>query len=76
MTSSPATMRAVRLSAPGTMDNLRLTTIPLPPERDGWVWCVPPTTPTHHDLQSAERAPVGVRADSGGALEAVTEGGG
>src|ERR1700742_4316818 len=35
MTSSPATMRAVRLSAPGPVDNLRLP--PLPPERDGWV---------------------------------------
>ena len=37
MTSSPATMRAVRLSAPGPVDNLRLTTLALPPERDGWV---------------------------------------
>src|SRR5215469_13442771 len=37
MTSSTATMRAVRLSAPGPVDNLRLTTLPLPPERDGWV---------------------------------------
>ena len=37
MTSSPATMRAVRLSAPGPVDNLQLTTLPLPPERDGWV---------------------------------------
>ena len=37
MTSSPATMRAVRLSAPGPVDNLRLTTLPLPPARDGWV---------------------------------------
>jgi hypothetical protein len=37
MTSSPATMRAVRLSAPGPVGNLRLTTLPLPPERDGWV---------------------------------------
>ena len=37
MTSSPATMRAVRLSAPGGVQNLRLTTLPLPPERDGWV---------------------------------------
>jgi hypothetical protein len=37
MTSSPVTMRAVRLSAPGPVDNLRLTTLPLPPERDGWV---------------------------------------
>jgi hypothetical protein len=37
MTSSPTTMRAVRLSAPGPVDNLRLTTLPLPPERDDWV---------------------------------------
>jgi NADPH:quinone reductase len=37
MTSSPTAMRAVRLSAPGSVDNLRLTTLPLPPERDGWV---------------------------------------
>ena len=37
MSSSPATMRAVRLSGPGPVDNLRLTTLPLPPERDGWV---------------------------------------
>src|ERR1700723_290351 len=37
MTSSPTTMRAVRLSAPGPVDNLRLTTLALPPERDGWV---------------------------------------
>ena len=37
MTSSPATMRAVRLSAPGPVDNLRLAAVPLPPERDGWV---------------------------------------
>ena len=37
MTSLPTTMRAVRLSAPGPVDNLRLTTLPLPPERDGWV---------------------------------------
>jgi hypothetical protein len=37
MTSPPGTMRAVRLSAPGPVDNLRLTTLPLPPERDGWV---------------------------------------
>ena len=36
-TSSPATMRAVRLSAPGSVDNLRLTTLPLTPGRDGWV---------------------------------------
>src|SRR5262245_19486906 len=35
--SSTTTMRAVRLSGPGPVDNLRLTTIPLPPERDGWV---------------------------------------
>ena len=37
MTSSPATMRAIQLSAPGPVENLRLTTLPLPPERDGWV---------------------------------------
>jgi NADPH:quinone reductase len=37
MTSLAATMRAVRLSAPGPVDNLQLTTLPLPPERDGWV---------------------------------------
>ncbi len=37
MTSSPAAMRAVRLSAPGPVDNLQVTTLPLPPERDGWV---------------------------------------
>jgi len=30
-------MRAVRLSAPGSVDNLRLTTLPLTPGRDGWV---------------------------------------
>src|SRR3954452_15375331 len=36
MTSSPPIMRAVRLSAPGPVENLRLTTLPLPPERDGW----------------------------------------
>jgi hypothetical protein len=30
-------MRAVRLSAPGPAENLRLTTLPLPPEREGWV---------------------------------------
>jgi NADPH:quinone reductase-like Zn-dependent oxidoreductase len=35
MSSSSATMRAVRLSGP--VDNLRLTTLLLPPERDGWV---------------------------------------
>ncbi|WP_326771593.1 hypothetical protein [Streptomyces sp. NBC_01445] len=46
MVSSPATMRAVRLSAPGTVDNLRLTTIPLPPERDGWVLYRQPHRPT------------------------------
>ena len=37
MSSPPTTMRAVRLSGPGPVDNLRLTTLPLPPERDGWV---------------------------------------
>ncbi|ACU75085.1 Alcohol dehydrogenase zinc-binding domain protein [Catenulispora acidiphila DSM 44928] len=37
MTSSPSTMRAVRLSGPGPVDNLELTTVPLPPEKDGWV---------------------------------------
>ena len=37
MSSSPATMRAVRLSGPGPVDNLRLMALPLPPERDGWV---------------------------------------
>lgn len=37
MTSSPTTMRAVQLSAPGPVDNLRLLTLPLPPRRDGWV---------------------------------------
>ena len=37
MSSSPSTMRAVRLSAPGPVDNLRLATLPLPPVRDGWV---------------------------------------
>jgi NADPH2:quinone reductase len=30
-------MRAVRLSAPGPVDNLQLARLPLPPERDGWV---------------------------------------
>jgi NADPH:quinone reductase-like Zn-dependent oxidoreductase len=30
-------MRAVQLSAPGPVGNLRLTTLRLPPERDGWV---------------------------------------
>ena len=33
----PTTMRAVRLSGPGSVANLQLTTLPLPPERDGWV---------------------------------------
>lgn len=37
MTSSPSSMRAVRLPAPGPVDNLRVVTLPLPPERDGWV---------------------------------------
>ncbi len=37
MTSSPITMRAVQLSAPGPVENLRLITLPLPAERDGWV---------------------------------------
>jgi NADPH:quinone reductase-like Zn-dependent oxidoreductase len=37
VTTSRAAMRAVRLSAAGRVDNLRLTTLPLPPERDGWV---------------------------------------
>ena len=37
MTSSPTTMRAVLLAAPGPVDNLRVTMLPLPPERDGWV---------------------------------------
>ncbi|MFE9102468.1 zinc-binding dehydrogenase [Actinomadura geliboluensis] len=37
MTSSPSIMRVVRLSAPGPVDNLRVVTLPLPPERDGWV---------------------------------------
>lgn len=37
MTSSPTTMRAVRLSAPGPVSHLRLTTLPLPPRKDGWV---------------------------------------
>jgi NADPH:quinone reductase-like Zn-dependent oxidoreductase len=37
MTSSPATMRAVQLSATGPVDNLRLTRLPFPSERDGWV---------------------------------------
>jgi NADPH:quinone reductase len=30
-------MRAVRLSGAGPVGNLRLTTLSLPPERDGWV---------------------------------------
>ena len=34
---SPTTMRAIRLSAPGPADHLRLTTLPIPPARDGWV---------------------------------------
>jgi NADPH:quinone reductase-like Zn-dependent oxidoreductase len=37
MSSSPATIRAVRLSGPRPVDNLRLATLPVPPERDGWV---------------------------------------
>src|SRR3954454_18156136 len=37
MSSPPTTMRAVRLSAPGPVENLRLTTLSLPPERDDWV---------------------------------------
>lgn len=37
MSSPPATMRAVRLSGPGPVGNLRLATLPIPPERDGWV---------------------------------------
>jgi len=37
VTTAPATMRAVQLSAPGPVGNLRLVTLPLPPERDGWV---------------------------------------
>jgi NADPH2:quinone reductase len=37
MPSSPTTMRAVRLSAPGPVGNLQLISLPLPPERDGWV---------------------------------------
>jgi NADPH:quinone reductase len=35
--SSPTTMRAVRLSGPGPIENLRLTTLPIPPVRAGWV---------------------------------------
>jgi NADPH:quinone reductase-like Zn-dependent oxidoreductase len=37
MTPSPTAMHAVQLTGPGPVDNLRLTTLPLPPERDGWV---------------------------------------
>jgi NADPH:quinone reductase len=37
MTSSPATMRAVQLSGPGPVTNLRLITLPRPAEREGWV---------------------------------------
>src|SRR4029077_7694515 len=37
MSLAPAAMRAVRLSGPGPVGNLRLTTLPLPPGRDGWV---------------------------------------
>jgi len=37
LTSSPTTMRAVKLCAPDPVGNLQLTTLPLPPERDGWV---------------------------------------
>lgn len=37
MTTSPSTMRAIQLCAPGPVENLRLTTLPLPPEREGWV---------------------------------------
>jgi NADPH2:quinone reductase len=37
MTSLPATMRAVQLSGPGPVGNLRLIRLALPPERDGWV---------------------------------------
>jgi NADPH2:quinone reductase len=36
VSSSPTTMRAVRLAAPGPVENLHLTTLPLPPEREGW----------------------------------------
>lgn len=32
-----ATMRAIRLTGPGPVENLELTELPLPPERDGWV---------------------------------------
>src|ERR1700691_5828963 len=37
MSSSPATMRAVRLSGPGPVGYLRLTASALPPERYCWV---------------------------------------
>src|ERR1700744_3331114 len=37
MTSSPATMRAGPPPPPAPIETLRLTTLPLPPERDGWV---------------------------------------
>lgn len=37
MKSSPTTMRAIQLCAPGPIENLRLTTLPIPPEREGWV---------------------------------------
>jgi len=30
-------MRAVRLSGPGPVQNLQLVTLPIPPEQDGWV---------------------------------------
>ncbi|POM27171.1 putative zinc-type alcohol dehydrogenase-like protein YjmD [Actinomadura rubteroloni] len=30
-------MRAIQLTAPGPVDDLRLTTLPIPPDRDGWV---------------------------------------
>ena len=31
-----SSMRAVQLSGPGPIENLRLTTLPIPAERDGW----------------------------------------
>ncbi|WP_233608003.1 zinc-binding dehydrogenase [Nocardia stercoris] len=34
---TPTTMRAVQLTAPGPVTNLRPTTLPVPPDRDGWV---------------------------------------
>ena len=37
MTSSPSTMHAIQLSGPGSVENLRLVTLPLPPEREDWV---------------------------------------